>query len=245
METKQSTQTAVAAGRAAAREGLQPPPEPQQGREIIDPPGQADAIPFGGDRSAQIQEVSEKLGTCGDDTDSGKAGERLESHVVKALESIMDIRMYTPEIQREALRRYVLNELPGEIATEQAWEKFLAGETEDPDEPTEADNEPQGVADEAGELIEQIADILERTDNDFKTGLLAALQKRQEQRSKTVDDNDDESCFDAVVQWLRSQSREAKLTAVLLNVLLSHEHVLPVMGKPCLDGTGRGINLNR
>ncbi len=38
---------------------------------------------------------------------------------------------------------------------------------------------------------------------------------------------DDETCFDAVVAWLRSQSREAKLTAVLLNVLLSHEHVLP------------------
>ncbi len=40
-------------------------------------------------------------------------------------------------------------------------------------------------------------------------------------------DTDNETCFDAVVQWLRSQSREAKLTAVLMTTLLSHEHILP------------------
>lgn len=92
----------------------------------------------------------------------------------------------------------------------------------------EAEDHPQGVDDEAGELIEQIADLLERTGNDFKAGLLMSLQKRQERASMTVDDNDeDETCFDAVVAWLRSQSKEAKLTAVVMSVLLSHEHILP------------------
>lgn len=69
---------------------------------------------------------------------------------------------------------------------------------------------------------------MERIDNNFKVGTLSVLQKRQDHIGKTVDDNDDdETCFDAVVEWLRSQSKEAKLTAVLLNVLLSHEHILP------------------
>ncbi len=92
----------------------------------------------------------------------------------------------------------------------------------------EAEDHPQGVDDEAGELIEQIADLLEHTGNDFKVGLLMSLQQGQERASMTVDDNaEDETCFDAVVHWLRSQSREAKLTTVAVNVLLSHEHLLP------------------
>ncbi len=159
-------------------------------------PEATDEVLFGGDRAAQIQEVSGKLATCDDE---------LFDLVCRTIQTVCD---------REA--------------------NAQDGETADPDEPTEADNNPQGVDDEAGELIEQICDLLERTDNDFKASIVTGLRKREGQRGKTMNDSgeltadaDDETCFDAAVQWLRSQSREAKLTAVLLNVLLSHEHVLP------------------